>query len=110
MDVCRALFTSSTSPENENVEFVSKMFQTKLVISFEASSSPVQTVGEPSWKQALLSNAPVVDGAGNAAAHFRYIWAPFDSAALEKPTCERKQKDPVGQAIFCPWLFEHFCI
>lgn len=81
------VFLTCTMPEDKEIELMSQLFNLQLMITYDASAQPVGRVGHASWPKVMLSNAPVFDGAGESAAHFRYVW-----------TCPT-QADPVQEAM-----------
>lgn len=68
------VFLTCTMPEDKEIELMSQLFNLQLMITYDASAQPVGRVGHASWPKVMLSNAPVFDGAGESAAHFRYVW------------------------------------
>lgn len=73
-------------------------FGIHIVVSYK-SGEAVQTSGDESWPHVRVSNVPVVDGAGNAAAHFRYLWAKQDP--LEEAINQKHIPNPVSSGFGC---------
>ena len=99
---CKHLFETSALPDHEELTFMAKVFKVRLEVSYSTSASPVQGVGPVDASKLYLSNEPCVDGAGQSAAHFRFIWKCNENEKAEpgkEPQPRRANSTGVGLHI-----------
>ena len=98
---CMHLFQTNGIPGHQDIEFLASFFKVYVVVSY-TSADPAQCVGDKEWPHLHVSNVPAVDGAGQEAAHFRFIWSVHENVdVLASPSPESELQQANVLEMLC---------